>query len=59
MLARLEQEKRLGNFDRYNEEFVKTYKLDKWIKAIPEKEKKAQKLTTIEDKVNLSTIQSF
>ena len=42
LLANLEHKKKLGQFDRCNEEFVKTYKLEKWLTELPEKEKALQ-----------------
>jgi hypothetical protein len=41
VLSKLEHKKKLGNFDRFNETFVATYKLDKWVTNMPEKEKAA------------------
>ena len=41
VLAKLEHKKKLENFDRFNEKFVATYKLEKWITNMPEREKAA------------------
>jgi hypothetical protein len=59
VLSKLEHQKKLGNFDRFNETFVATYKLDKWVTNMPEKEKAAQQLTPLEDFVSIKTIDDF
>jgi hypothetical protein len=40
-LAKLEHKKKLESFDRFNEDFVDTYKLEQWVKTMPMKEKAA------------------
>lgn len=55
----LEHKKKLETFDRFNEDFVKTYKLDKWMKELPEKEKEAQKDLKVADFVTLKNIDEF
>lgn len=59
VLAKLEHKKKLESFDRFNEDFVKTYKLEQWMKEMPEKEKQAQQNFPVKDYISLQTIDTF
>ena len=59
LIEQIETQKRLQNFDRFNQDFVDTYMEDRRLKRIPEINKAKQQEKPLEDFINKETVGDF